>query len=726
MSFDLDLWFAEKLGADFAFERPFYDPKSIDPDDRREWLVTNGLGSFGSGSMSGANSRRYHGLFVAALEPPTKRTLLLSRIDEHLGGENISTNLWTPDVVNPRGYEKIVAFSIYPCPHWVYELEAGYLIKLVFMLPGKQHSYVGYSWHSKQNEGASQPGASQPGGAQPGAAQPGAAQPGATQQGAAQPGATGQQLDLHVITNFRDFHSETHGSREWRFQQEHDQNSVCIRAYEGAQELFINFAAGKWVPDANWYDGYFYPRELERGLPDREDAFHAGYLQLNLTDGDSILLTASLEPMEELLTLEEALRELVRHREGLLAQAGSPSHPAVKRLVLAADNFIVQRQTTDSQSIIAGYHWFTDWGRDAMISLPGLTLTTGRLSEARSILSTFQSYLSEGMLPNNFPDQGAEPQYNTLDATLWWSWALKKYLLASRDGEFVKLALPAMESVVDHHLKGTRFNIKVDEEDGLLSGGADGAQLTWMDAKVDGLVVTPRQGKAVEVNALWYSFLRTLSLFKSSLGQDSTQYDELAERTKSGFQQFWNAERKCLYDVINIDGSFDDSVRPNQILALSLQKDLLSEEQKESILKTVEAELLTPLGIRSLSPKDAKYKSKYGTGKRSSNQYDRDMTYHQGTVWTWLLGQWIDARMNVQGENEDNVRYINAQLALLLHHHLLFEAGLGTISEIFDGDPPHKAHGCIAQAWSVAELLRVFGEYEELQGSARQLSAAGA
>lgn len=690
MSFDLDSWFVEKLGADFGFERPFYDPKSIDPDDRREWLVTNGLGSFASGSMSGANSRRYHGLFVAALEPPTRRTLLLSRIDEHVAGENISTNLWTPDVVSPRGYEKISAFSIYPCPHWVMELDTGYLVKLVFMLPGKQHSYIGYSWHSKDA------------------------------------GPAEQKLDLHMIANFRDFHSETHGNRDWQFMQENDDNCVRIRAYNEAQSLYLNFGSGKWSPDSNWYDGYFYPRELERGLADREDAFHAGVLQLTLQDGESFLLAASLEPLDQIPNLEEALRELVRHREGLLAQAGSPAHPAVKRLVLAADNFIVERQTTESHSIIAGYHWFTDWGRDAMISLPGLTLATGRMREARSILSTFQSYLSDGMLPNNFPDQGAEPQYNTSDATLWWAWALKKYLIASRDGEFIKEALPAMESVVEHHLKGTRYNIIVDVKDGLLSGGADGAQLTWMDAKVDGIVVTPRHGKAVEVNALWYFFLRTLSLFKSSLGEDATVYDELAERTKNGFQKFWNPQRKCLYDVISPDGTKDDSVRPNQLLAISLQKDLLSDEQRESILGVVEAELLTPLGMRSLSPKDAKYKSKYGTGKRSSNQYDRDMTYHQGTVWTWLLGQWIDARMNVHGENEDNVRYINAQLALLLHHHLLFEAGLGTISEIFDGDPPHKAHGCIAQAWSVGELLRVFEEYEELQGSARLLSTAGA
>lgn len=691
MSFDLDAWFAKQLGSESNIERPHYDPKTIQPDDTREWLVTNGFGSFASGSISGANTRRYHGLLTAALDPPTTRTLLLSRIDEHVGGENISTNLWTPDVVNPRGYEKISAFSIYPCPYWVYELKSGYLLKMVFMLPGKQEVYLAYGWESK---------------------------PGEQEE---------QTVDLHMIANFRDYHAATQGNRDWQFQQEQNGNSVCIRAYDGAQELHLNFPEGNWRKDPSWYDGYFYPRELERGLSDREDAFHAGVLELKLKSGSTFLMTAGLEPSQAVPSLRDALAQLVAYREELLEAAGYPDHPAVKRLVLAADKFIVQRHSTDSHSIIAGYHWFADWGRDAMISLPGLTLATGRPDVARSILGTFQSYLSEGMLPNNFPDRGQSPGYNSMDSALWWAWSLKKYLLASRDGEFVTDALPAMEDVAQHYLNGTRYNIKVDPSDGLVSGGADGVQLTWMDAKCDGLVVTPRRGKAVEINALWYFFLRTISLFRASLGEDTSEYDELAELTREGFQAFWNEDKRCLCDVINEDGTRDESVRPNQLLAISLMPNLLSDEQNESVLSVVEAELLTPLGLRSLSPKDANYRPKYGTGKRSSGQYDRDMTYHQGTVWAWLLGPWIDARMNLYGrESEDNVRFINAQLTLLLHHHLLFEAGLGSVSEIFDGDAPHKAQGCIAQAWSVAELLRVYSEYPELQGLAKVLSAAGA
>lgn len=689
MSFQLDEWLNKHF--EVEVERPFYDPKSIQPADEREWLVTNGLGSFASGSISGAHCRRYHGLFTAALYPPTTRTLLFSRIDEHVGGENISTNLWTPDVVNPRGYEKIIAFSIYPCPFWVYDLPSGYLIKQIFMLPGKQEVYIGYSWESKEGHPEE------------------------------------QRLDLHVIANFRDFHSDTHGSRDWRFQQKEQAGSVSLKAYNEAQELNICFSKGEWRQEQSWYEGYFYPRELERGLSDREDAFHAGSISCTLKSGESMLVIGSLEPLDFMPSLKDAQSSLLKHHLGLLEQSGNPRHPAVKRLVLAADKFVVERKSTNSQSIIAGYHWFNDWGRDAMISLPGLTLATNRLAAARSILSTFQTYLSQGMLPNNFPDAGQNPQYNTADATLWWAWSLKKYYDASKDAEFIENAIAGLESVVEHHVKGTRYNIKLDGEDGLLCAGSDGVQLTWMDAKVGDFVVTPRRGKAVEICALWYNFLRTLAELKQICGQDGSRFDDMAEKTRAGFQSFWNPERKCLYDLINEDGSKDDSVRPNQLLALSLRGDLLPEQEKEAVLELVEAELLTPLGLRSLAPKHRDYKGRYGSGKRVANQYERDISYHQGTVWTWLLGHWIDARMNVHGEdNEDNVRFINAQLALLLHHHLLFEAGLGSISEIFDGDAPHKAQGCIAQAWSVAELLRAFNEHPELQGQAKVLSALGA
>lgn len=685
MSFQLGEWYKKLLGSDI--ETPFYDPRSIHPADEREWLVSNGLGSFASGSISGANTRRYHGLLIAALDPPISRHLLFTRVDEFVNGENVSTNLWTPDVVNPRGYEKVQSFSIYPCPTWVMEFESGYLVKQVFMLPAKQHIYLGYSWEPKEGQSDE------------------------------------LQLDLHLIANFRDFHGRTQGNADWRFQQNQKPGAVCLKAYEQAQELWVTYSQGEYRQEPSWYNGYFYPRELERGLSDREDNFHAGVLSLKLKKGKPLLLMGSLEQIDFMPELSDALAELVRYQDSLQLQADNPDHPAVKKLVQAADKFIVRRKATGSQSIIAGYHWFNDWGRDAMISLPGLTLGTGRFEAARRILSTFQSYLSEGMLPNNFNDAGQGPSYNSADATLWWAWSLRKYCIATEDADFIKAALPSMESVVEHFVNGTRFNIKMDQNDALLNAGEDGVALTWMDAKTGDYIVTPRRGKPVEISALWYHFVRTVADFKEMLDEDYEYYDELADRIEEGFQSFWCDERKYLCDVINGDGSKDESLRPNQLLAISLHPDLLDEEQKAAVLSVVEAELLTPFGLRSLSPKHPDYKGRYGNGKRSASQYERDITYHQGTVWAWLLGPWVDARMQVHGDGEDNIREINAHIALLLHHHMMAEAGMGSISEIFDGDTPHKAQGCIAQAWSVAELLRVFNEYPELQGRTRILSA---
>ena len=689
MQFDLGKWLQAQTGEEVT-DMPLIDVKSISAGDEREWLVANGLGSYASASISGANTRRYHGLLVAALNPPTSRTQLFSRIDEYVNGENISTNMWGPDNVEPKGFKKISAFSIYPCPTWVYELDAGFLIKQVFMLPGEQGVNVLYGFEAKESAASSR-----------------------------------VALDLHVLLNYRDFHSETKGSDSWSFLQEISDESVKFQAFDGASELKLSFPQGSWQADSSWYSNYFYPREFERGLDDHDDAYHAGVLSFVLESGQTFLLRASAESDDANSGSAQfdgpaALKTLINHQNELLEQAESPRQNAVKRLVLAADQFIVRRESTQSQSIIAGYHWFNDWGRDAMISLPGLTLSTGRIDEAKSILGTFQKFLSEGMLPNNFPDSGEQPQYNTSDATLWWAWALKKYYAASGDLDFIKAAIPGLESVVDHHVKGTRYNLRMDENDGLISGGAEHVQLTWMDAKVGDYVVTPRQGKAVEISALWYSFLKTLAEFKKIAGQDGSRYEAMAEKTKAGFQAFWNEKRGCLYDVINEDGSKDDSVRPNQLMALSLEADLLDPTQQQATLKVIEAELLTPFGLRSLSPKSSQYMKKYGEGKSSANQYDRDRTYHQGTVWAWLLGPWVDARMNVLGENVENRTGINAHLALLLHHHITQEAGLGSISEIFDGDAPHKARGCVAQAWSVAELLRVFYEYPELQGLTRK------
>ncbi|MBI4532348.1 MAG: glycogen debranching protein, partial [Candidatus Melainabacteria bacterium] len=375
---------------------------------------------------------------------------------------------------------------------------------------------------------------------------------------------------------------------------------------------------------------------------------------------------------------------------------------------------VVDRYSTSGKSIIAGYHWFSDWGRDTMISLPGLTLSTGRAEVAREILKTFGQYLSQGMLPNTFPDSGMTPLYNTADATFWWAWALLKYFKATQDKEFVSTQLPLLDSVVTWHEKGTRYGLHVDPEDGLVTGGEAGVQLTWMDAKVGDYVVTSRQGKAVEINALWFNFLKILEYLYATVGGDNSKYTILANKVSSGFLAFWNPETSCLVDVLHQDGTRDTSVRPNQLIALSLPFDILPTDKARSVLAVVEQELLTPMGLRTLSPKDPVYKGRYGEWKPVASQYDRDITYHQGTVWPWLLGPWVDARIKIWGATKENFQYVAEHLQGI-RRHIVGEAGLGYVSEIFDGDVPHHACGSIAQAWSSAELLRVLTDYGQLQ-----------
>lgn len=678
MTFDLTEWLRFQA-ADKNIAAPKIDIAKLSASDKREWLITNGLGSYASGSITGANTRKYHGLFVGALDPPVSRAVLLSRIDEIANGVNLSTNFWGPNNVNPCGFESLLAFTIYPVPTWAYRVGSGYLIKQVAMQPGKQEAVIGYSYLAGKS-------------------------------GKLDP----CELELHLLVNNRDFHGETKGSPDWTFQQQMSEDTLRIRAWSDAPELTLVFGGGAYVEDPSWYSHYFWPREYERGLNAYEDNFHAGVLKVTLTPNESVTIRAGLKLDPRAVTIEDVVTQAAAQQKSLLIKAGKPKGGSVQKLVLSADNFLVWRDSTKSNSIIAGYHWFNDWGRDSMISLPGLALATGRAEIARSILKTFQSYLSQGMLPNNFPDRGQDPQYNTSDATFWWAWTLLKYFEKTNDADFVKSALPDLDSVVEWHRKVTRYRLHLDESDGLISGGEPGVQLTWMDAKCGDFVVTPRAGKAVEICALWYNFLKIIDHLRETLSLIGPDYSELAAKAKQGFQKFWNADRGCLYDVINTDGSKDEAVRPNQIFALSLPFELLSPEQARSVLSVVELELLTPFGLRSLSPHDVNYQGKYGQGKAQANQYDRDMTYHQGTVWPWLIGHWVDARIKVHGRTQDNLRYISSKIGPL-KHHILDSAGLGSISEIFDGDEPHEPQGCIAQAWSVAELLRVLTEYPELQ-----------
>ncbi|MBS1991802.1 MAG: glycogen debranching enzyme family protein [Cyanobacteria bacterium SZAS LIN-3] len=703
MTFDLINWLNQQSGGHglpLTLSRLNSPSDTSGSSDRREWLVTNGLGSYASGSITGANTRRYHGLLVASLAPPVKRTVLLSHLDETLsigdGAERfqLATNHWQSGIVAPQGYTLIEAFSDLPVPTWSYRLPGGRLIKQVLMQSGAQTVYVGYTW-------------------------------------LADDGKTPAHLNLAVLVNHRDFHGETRGADNWLFIQDQkaqgadgdNLKSVTISAYQGAQSICIQLDRGQYSRSANpsWYRDYHWPREFERGLGDHEDCFHSGDITATLAHGQSLTVAAGLKTLDTVPLFADLVRDVALAKAGLISNAASDSaelSPALKRLILAADQFVARRESTDGSTIIAGYHWFSDWGRDSMISLPGLCLSTGRTAIGKSILATFGKYLSEGMLPNYFPDGGQTPEYNTSDATLWWAEALYRYYKATGDKEFVKAQLPLLQEVVDWHVKGTRHGLKL-ADDGLVTGGGPDVQLTWMDAKCGDYVVTPRSGKAVEISALWHNFVLVLDYLKEQCGlaeqgsNGATAGSAFAARARAGFEKFWDEKRGYLADVVHDDGSVDEAIRPNQLFAASLTFPIVSVERARKIVAVVEEKLLTPMGMRTLSPDHPDYKGHYGLGKASANQYDRDVTYHQGTVWPWLLGPWVNARLYAYGHTDENLAFITNHLKAILDH-IEGDACVGSVSEIFDGDAPHKAQGCVAQAWSIAELLRVLREHPQL------------
>lgn len=739
LGFDLGAWLKKQSP---ELNMTFTDLAPVVAGDRREWLITNGLGSYASASLSGANTRSYHGLFVAALEPPVSRTVMLSRIDEIACGQSLATNYWSSGDTAPMGYKSIVACAVYPVPTFVFRLPQGYLVKQIAMLPREQKVFIGYSYIADAGAG-NLPKA-----------------PAKDQHSLESHSLDSSSIDLqlHLLANYRDFHSQTRGSADWQFAQ-----SVCesngetkleASAFEGASKLKLKFDGGyQMSPD--WWWNYSLPRETERGLPNREDLFHLGIIDASLKSGESITVCVSLAGSVDAVDMNaqddkntskktdinDIVRKVVNYQNELISQAAASSQVVAnsqvatgasasggpklsvsnfqKQLILAGDQFLVQRKSSNGPTVIAGYHWFNDWGRDTMISLTGLALATGRYAEAKGILNTFAKYISDGMLPNNFPDQGQNPDYNTVDATLWWAYALKRYEQATGDSEFVYQQLPLLDSVIDWHKKGTRYGIKVDETNGLLSEGQEGFALTWMDARVGDYVVTPRRGKAVEINALWYHFLKTVANWHRALSDGfADSCEAMAQKVKENFGKFWNAEAGCLYDLIDVpsaDGSkvVDASIRPNQLFALSLADDLVTKEQAASIIAGVEGKLVTPVGLRTLSPVDHNYKPFYGGGGESANQYQRDITYHQGTVWPWLLGALVDARIKHLGKSAESLNIARGHLKGI-EKHLLEDGCMGSINEIFDGDYPHTDRGCVAQAWSVAEILRLLADYPEL------------
>jgi predicted glycogen debranching enzyme len=502
---------------------------------------------------------------------------------------------------------------------------------------------------------------------------------------------------------YRSFHALASG-QGWDFGVDAQERGATIRAYEGAAPFWLRSDKAEFRPGGSWWWGFHHRGEAERGLADRGDLFAPGVFLARLDPGETVALIYATDP-EIVLDAASSLAAAKERQQSLLTRAGvANADPVVQQLVLAADQFLVARPLADEpdgRSVIAGYHWFNDWGRDTMISLPGLTLATGRAEEAASILRTFARYLADGLLPNNFPDSaGVVPGYNTADATLWYILAIRAYEEATGDESLVTDLLPALLQVVERHLEGTRYGIGVDPDDGLLRAGEPGVQLTWMDAKVGDWVVTPRIGKPVEINALWYNALRTVAELHAVRGDGSTaaRLTALADRTRESFRaRFRGPDLEYLADVVDGPDGDDWSLRPNQIFALSLPFPMLEGDEARAVLDAVSRSLLTSYGLRSLTPQDPAYRGTYG-----GDQVLRDGSYHQGPVWSWLLGPYAEASFRLTGDH-------SAALSVLrpLGDHLR-DAGLGSVSEIFEGDPPHLPKGCVAQAWGVAETLRVW------------------
>ena len=625
---------------------------------KREWLETNGIGGFASGTVSGANTRRYHGLLTAATAPPLGRITMLSKFEETLivGDQRyeLSANQF-PGAVYPNGYRYIKNFRLVPFPVWTFEIDGIEIEKKVFMLHGSNTTIVEFKIkNSKLKIG----------------------------------------LELKPLLSFSDYHALQHENADFNLRYESSENLVSVQPYAQMPTLFFAHNAASIENTSVWYRNFEYAIEQTRGFDFREDLFQPFALLFDLSGAATIIVSTERFKFSDATKFGKAE---IRRREKLIETAGA-ADDFTKQLVLAADQFIVARGA--GQTIIAGYPWFSDWGRDTMIALNGLTLATNRAEIARSILLEFSEHIFEGMLPNRFPDAGDAAEYNTVDATLWYFEAIRAYAEKTGDKKFVRLHLyKKLVDIIVWHLKGTRYGIKMDAEDGLLYAGADGVQLTWMDAKVGDLVVTPRRGKAVEIQALWYNALRIMADFAGTFGdrKDEKKYLVLAEQARASFNQiFWNEAASCLFDVVNGEMK-DASVRPNQIFAVSLPHQILTDVDKaRQVVEQVEAELLTAYGLRSLSPKDANYRSIY-----TGNAFERDTAYHQGTVWAWLIGGFIDAYRRVFPDDKSRVEEI---LDNFRTH--LSEAGGGQISEIFDADAPHNPRGCPAQAWSVAEILR--------------------
>ena len=632
-----------------------------------EWLETNGIGGMASSTIAGVNTRRYHGLLVAATQPPVGRDVLLSKFEETLivDGQRfeLSANEY-PGVVHPRGFELLREFRIDPFPTCVFQAGGVDLVKTVFMVQGENTAVLQYEVTRR-------------------------------------PAGSAIELELRPLIAFRDFHSLTRENAALNPAVGIEPQMAILSPYFGLPTLYLAHNAAETRTQGEWFLNFQYRAERERGLDFTEDLFNPCTLRFDLSSTSASVVASTTR--KDVRRASEMRDAEVRRRESITVFAPAGDDIA-KALTQAAAQFIVARG--QGKTVIAGYPWFSDWGRDTMIALPGLTLTTQRFEVARGILRTFAQAVSQGMIPNRFPDAGETPEYNTVDATLWFFEAVRAYLSATGDSGFVRDELyNVLVDIIAWHIKGTRYNIHVDG-DGLLYSGAEGVQLTWMDAKVGDRVITPRSGKPVEIQALWYNALCVMSdlasEFEDALGLK--QYATMADLARWSFGQvFWREDIGCLFDVIEPSGEKAPQMRPNQIFAVSLHYTMLTKERAQGVVEAVRSQLLTPFGLRSLAASDPDYQGHYTGGVA-----ERDGAYHQGTVWPWLIGPFVSAYLRIHEQSKAAGKQAKEWLGPLEDY--LLKDGLGQLPEIFEGDAPHRPCGCIAQAWTVAELLRVRAE----------------
>ena len=622
---------------------------------RLEWLETNGLGGFAMGTVSGAPTRRYHGLLVAALRPPVERHVLLSGLHEAIVAGGVEHPLFVtqyPGALHPQGWRSIAEFRLDPFPTWTFEAGGVRLEKRLFLVQGEDTAVVRY-----RTRGAC-------------------------------------RLRIGVFVAFRDYHALTHRNPALDGTVREEGSSVRLRPYASLPELRIHHGGARVERGGDWYLNVEYQRELERGLDYREDLWRACTLEIDLHSGGETFLAATLGDRRVDAPQAAALERAERER-----RRTPYADPLVARLSAAADQFVVLR-ADGLPTIVAGYPWFTDWGRDTMISVPGLLVARGRLAEARDVVRGFLRHLDQGLVPNRFPDRGERPEYNTVDGTLWLFQAVHALEQARADPGFLAEIHPAVREILSWHERGTHHGIRVDPADGLLVAGDAGTQLTWMDARVGDRVVTPRHGKPVEVNALWYNALRLAARWAGALGHraEATSLAVRADRVAASFDAaFWDPERGHLADVIRPDG-VDRRLRPNQLLAVSLPFSLLDPARRRSVVSAVERALATPYGPRTLAPGEPEYQPRYRGGPA-----ERDGAYHQGVVWPWLVGPLVRARLAAFGRTRVNLDRGRAAVAPFSAH--LEDACLGQVSEILEAEAPFLPAGAPAQAWSVAALL---------------------